>query len=205
MMAYEWDVFLSYRRSNDWPRFVQRQFLPKLKHWLDTVLGDAAKIFVDVNEIETGDDWPYALAHGLAHSKIMVCLWSAEYFRSKWCALELTHMLARRKSLVTRSGQLPPLILAALIHDSNNLTRELSRIQKFPMQDYSNPWIADGSLTEERLSVEIEKLARHAGNALMHVPEYDDSWPSLATAEFMHLFNGEADQDLPPSLGLVDS
>ncbi|HJY95833.1 MAG TPA: hypothetical protein VJ371_12835, partial [Streptosporangiaceae bacterium] len=33
-MPYEWDVFLSYRRSNDWPRFVERQFFPKLKHWL---------------------------------------------------------------------------------------------------------------------------------------------------------------------------
>jgi hypothetical protein len=176
-MAYEWDVFLSYRRSNDWPRFVERQFLPKFRHWLDTVLGHAANIFVDVHEIETGDDWPYELAYGLAHSKIMVCLWSAEYFTSKWCALELTQMLARRMSLADSSGRLPPLIIAALIHDSNDLARELRRIQQFPMQDYSNPWIADGSLTEERLSVEIEKLARHVGRALKHVPGYDESWP----------------------------
>ena len=55
-MPYEWDVFLSYRRSNDWPRFVERQFFPKLKHWLDTVLGHTAKIFVDVRKLEAGDD-----------------------------------------------------------------------------------------------------------------------------------------------------
>jgi hypothetical protein len=200
-MPYEWDVFLSYRRSNDWPRFVERQFFPKLKHWLDTVLGHTAKIFVDVRQLEAGDDWPYKLADGLAHSKTMVCLWSAEYFTSRWCALELTQMLARRNSVAGPSGQLPPLIIAALIHDSQNLARDLSRIQQFPMQDYSNPWIADGSVTEERLSVEIERLARQVAGALSQVPVYDESWPSLATAEFMHLFNTEISQNLPPRLG----
>jgi hypothetical protein len=200
-MSYEWDVFLSYRRSNDWPRFVERQFLPKLKHWLDTALGRAARIFVDVRQIEAGDDWPYKLADGLARSKTMVCLWSAEYFTSRWCELELTQMLARRNSAAGPSGQLPPLVIAALIHDSQNLARELNRIQQFPIQDYSNPWIADGSLTEEKLSVEIERLARQVADALSQVPEYDESWPSLATAEFVHLFNTAASQDLPPGLG----
>jgi hypothetical protein len=69
------------------------------------------------------------------------------------------------------------------------------------MQDYSNPWIADGSVTEERLSVEIERLARQVAGALSQVPAYDESWPSLATAEFMHLFNAEISQNLPPRLG----
>jgi hypothetical protein len=200
-MAYEWDVFLSYRRSNDWPRFVEKQFYPKLKHWLDTTLGDSAEIFVDVQAIEAGDDWPYDLAYGLAHSKIMVCLWSAEYFTSKWCALELAQMLARRKSLAGPAGRLPSLIIAALIHDSQNLPLELKRIQQFPMQDYSNPWIAAGSLTEERLAVEIEKLAGHVAKALKNAPEYDESWSLLAANEFMHLFNSGGGQNLPPSLG----
>jgi hypothetical protein len=69
------------------------------------------------------------------------------------------------------------------------------------MQDYSNPWIADGSVTEERLSVEIERLARQVAGALSQVPAYDESWPSLAAAEFMHLFNAEISQNLPPRLG----
>ncbi len=200
-MAYEWDVFLSYRRNNDWPRFVQKQFLPKLRTWLDTELGHAARIFVDVSEIEAGDDWPYELADALAHSKTMICLWSAEYFTSRWCALELTQMLARRKSLAGPSGRLPPLIIGVLIHDSENLPRELSRIQQFPMQDYSSPWIAEGSLTEEHLGFEIRKLAQQVANALRHVPPYDESWPDLAATEFMHMFDAGPSLDLPPSLG----
>ncbi len=200
-MAYQWDVFLSYRRSNDWPRFVEKHFFPMLQHWLDTVLGQESKIFVDVREIETGDAWPYRIADGLAHSKTMVCLWSREYFSSKWCALELTQMLARRTSLTGPSGP-PPLILAVLIHDSENLDPTLGDIQRFALQEYSNPWIAEGSTTAERLSVEIERLARHVAKAMNTAPEYDESWPALVTTEFMHLFNTEVSQDLP-SLGLV--
>lgn len=200
-MAYQWDVFLSYRRSNDWPRFVEKHFLPMLQHWLDTVLGRKSDIFVDVHEIETGDAWPYRLADGLAHSRTMVCLWSKEYFSSKWCALELAQMLARRKLLTGASGP-PPLILAVLIHDSEKVDPILEDIQRFALQDYCNPWIAKGSRTAEHLSVEIRRLAQHVGKALNTAPEYDDSWPDLVTAEFMRLFNAEVSHDLP-SLGRV--
>jgi TIR domain len=199
-VAYEWDVFLSYRRSNDWPRFVEKHFLPKFKHWLDAALGSTAQIFVDVREIEAGDDWPYKLANALAHSKTMVCLWSAEYFTSRWCELELTQMLARRRSLAGPAGELPPLVIAALIHDSENLSGELRRIQRFPMQDLSNPWIARGSLTDERLAVQIEKLAQQVARALRQVPAHDDAWAGLATSEFMHFFDTEASQDSLPRL-----
>lgn len=204
-MAYQWDVFLSYKRSNDWPAYIEKHFLPKLQHWLDTALGRTSKIFVDVHEIETGEEWPYQLAHALAHSKVMVCLWSKEYFSSKWCALELTQMLARRKSLTGPSGAPPSLILGVLIHDSENLDHALNGIQKFALQKYASPWIAEGSLTAERLSEEIERLAGHLVKALVNAPEYDDSWPNLVTAEFMRMFEEEVIQDLPPSLGRVVS
>ena len=199
-MTYQWDVFLSYRRSNDWPRFVEKHFLPKLQHWLDAALGYASKIFVDVHEVETGDAWPYKLADGLAHSKTMICLWSREYFSSKWCAGELSQMLARRKSLLGPSGP-PPLILAVIIHDSENLDHSLADIQRFALQDYCNPWIAEGSPTAERLSMEIERLARDVADALAKVPEYDNAWPGLVTDEFMRLFDAGTTQNLLPSLG----
>jgi TIR domain len=199
-MAYQYDVFLSYRRSNDWPRFVENHFIPKFQHWLDAALGHTSKIFFDVRDIETGDAWPYKLANGLAHSKTMVCLWSREYFSSRWCELELTQMLARRKSLVGPLGP-PPLILAVVIHDSEDIDPSLTDIQRFTLRDYCNPWIAEGSQTAERLSVEIEKFARDVADALAQAPEYDAKWPELVTAEFLHLFDDGPNQDRPPSLG----
>lgn len=204
-MAYHYDVFLSYRRSNDWPKFVERQFLPKFKHWLDAELGRASSIFVDVHEIETGESWPYRLADALAHSKIMVCLWSREYFSSKWCEAELTQMLARRKSLMDPAGPPPPLILAVAIYDSEDVDPTIADIQRFPLQEYSNPWIAEGSQVAERLSMELQRLAGHVADAVARAPEYDSAWLNLVTTEFLRLFRNRTTQDVPPSLGSVIS
>jgi hypothetical protein len=203
-MTYQYDVFLSYRRSNDWPRYVERQFLPKFKHWLDAELGRASSIFVDVHELETGESWPYRLADALAHSKVLVCLWSREYFSSRWCEAELTQMLARRRALIGSSGP-PPLILAVAIYDSEDVDQSIADIQRFSLQDYSNPWMAEGSLVAERLSMELQKFARHAADALARAPEYDPGWPNLVTTEFLRIFEGRATQNVPPSLGKVSS
>ena len=204
-VAYQYDVFLSYRRSNDWARFVEEQFLPMFKHWLDTTLGRASSIFFDVRDIETGESWPYRLANALACSKVMVCLWSLEYFHSsQWCEAELSQMMARRKSLAGRLGP-PPLILAAVIYDCENLDPSLADIQWFSIEKYSNPWIGKGSLTAERLSMELKKFARDVADALTHAPEYDPTWPSLVTTEFLRIFKSQLTQELPPSLGSVDT
>lgn len=199
-MGYQWDVFLSYKRSNYWSMFVKRHFLPMLELWLGTVIGREIKIFVDVDQMETGDPWPYKLADGLARSKTMICLWSREYFSSRWCSLELSQMLARRKSITGPSGP-PPIILAVVIHDTERVDRIIADIQRFPLQDYCNPWIADYSLTAERLSFEIRRFAEHVADALIQAPEYDETWPSLVTDEFLHLFNHEPYQGDLPRLG----
>jgi TIR domain len=199
-MGYQYDVFLSYRRANDWPKFVDNHFLPMFKHWLDAALGRTSTLFFDVREIETGQSWPYRLADALAHSKVMVCLWSKEYFSSPWCAAELTQMLARRNSLIGPHGP-RPLVLAVVIHDSKDLDPSLADIQIFPLQRYSNPWIAEGSQAAERLSMEIEKFAQHVADALAQAPEYDPAWPSLVTEEFMKIFRTRTAPEFPPSLG----
>jgi len=200
MADYKYDVFLSYRRANEWPRFVHDHFLPKFRHWLDTTLGRTSTVFFDEQEIETGESWPYRLADALAHSRVMVCLWSKEYFSSQWCAAELGHMLARRQSLTGSLGPLP-LILAVVIHDGNDIHASLGEIQRFPLQKYSNPWIAEGSSVAEVLSMKIEEFTTHVVHALDRVPDYDPSWPSLATKEFLEIFGSRGILREPPSLG----
>ncbi len=200
MADYEYDVFLSYRRANDWPRFVRDHFLPKFKHWLDTTLGRSSSVFFDAQDIEAGESWPYRLADALAHSRIMVCLWSKEYFSSRWCAAELSHMLARRQSLTNSLGP-PPLILAIVIHDGDDIDTSLADIQRFPLQKYSNPWIAEGSSVAEVLSMRIQEFSGHVVHALNRVPDYDPSWPDLATKEFLGVFANRTVQRELPSLG----
>lgn len=198
-MSYKYDVFLSYRRANAWPKFVDRIFLPMFRHWLSAELGRNPEIFFDADCIETGSQWPNELATGVASSKLMVCLWSREYFSSDWCKAELGHMMTRRATY--DSVNPPPLVLAAIIHDGEWFPVELRNIQQFPIQTYSNPWMREDSQRAEELSEKIMKLAIHVKRALNHVPDYDASWQQLTTDEFTKLFHCKIAQTAPPSLG----
>jgi hypothetical protein len=199
-MSYEFDVFLSYRRLNQWPKFVEKTFLPMLDHWLTTELGEPARIFFDVKDVEVGHAWPQRLADGLSSSKLMVCLLSREYFSSKWCAEELGHMLARREATI-KDGKPLPLIIAVVIHDGDTFPAEIADIQRYPIQDYANPWLRAGGRHSEKLSNEIKRLCESIRKACQVAPPHDPEWGKLATVKFIRLFTERSRQANLPSLG----
>jgi hypothetical protein len=198
---YQYDIFLSYRHDNEWPRFIKKHFKPKLSHWLDTKLEAKSKIFFDEQSIETGAAWPHSLADGLAYSKIMVCLWSKQYFSSLWCKAELKQMLLRRTALTKPNNAPPRLIIAVAIDDCDEVHDSISDIQKFPLQEYSDPWIADNSLADYYLSQEIRHLADHVATALLAAPEFDPNWPQEVGEDFDEVFINQVSQRDLPSLG----
>jgi len=204
VLEYEYDVFLSYRRANAWPKFVGDTFIPMFRHWLEAEVGYQPQIFFDADEIETGESWPHRLATGIALSKVMVCLWSREYFSSPWCQAELGHMMARRENTKSGTGPLP-LILALVIHDSENISPHLSSIQRLAIQEYANPWLARDSRRAEELSERIHRFAIHVSHALQKVPECNPNWSSLAVDSFVQLFQQQTTQRDVPSLGGVAS
>jgi len=198
-MSYEFDVFLSYRRAQAWPRFVENIFVPMFSHWLGAQLGRDPLIFVDVDCIETGMPWPSRLAASVASSRLMVCLWSREYFSSDWCQAELSHMMARRVAI--NADDPLPLIVAVVIHDGDTFPPELGDIQQFPIQKYSNPWMRKGSAKAEELSEKINTLSAHVAHALEYAPEHDPTWRNIATKTFLGTFRDRTTQSRPPSLG----
>lgn len=200
-MPYSYDVFVSYRRANAWPKFVDETFLPMFEHWLGAEVGESPRIFFDVDVIETGDSWPHRLADGIAGSKVLLCLWSREYFGSDWCLAELGHMLARRSAVAGAADRPPPLIVAAVIHDGEDVAPQLSDIQRYDIQQYANPWIAKGSPTAEELSNRVRILASHVAHALRQAPGHDAGWAGLATEQFIDLHRRRVLQRTVPSLG----
>ena len=86
--GYEFDVFFSYKRhslSADWTRRVAALF----NYYLSLELNvPEARVFVDQESIELGDEWPEALQRALRRSKCLVCVWSPLYFQSDWCYSE---------------------------------------------------------------------------------------------------------------------
>lgn len=171
-----------------------------LDHWLTSELGEDARIFFDADDIEAGQSWPQRLADGVASSKVMVCLWSREYFRSEWCAQELSHMLARRAS-TAGSGMPLPLVIGVVIHDGEDIPHGVADIQRFPIQKYASPWIQQRSPNAERLSEQIRELASSVGKACASAPDHDPEWRRLATAQFRSLFEPRHPAAGRPTLG----
>jgi hypothetical protein len=117
---YEFDVFLSYSRKGSSPGWVHNHFLPKLRACLTDEIGHEPKVFVD-QEMETGTVWPNRLAQVLAGSKILVSIYSAQYFQSHWCQAEWESMAERERLLGLASPELTQgLILPVLYSDSQN-------------------------------------------------------------------------------------
>jgi hypothetical protein len=205
-LDYQYDVFLSYRASNAWPQYVRAHFQPMLEHWLAASLGRQSQIFYDVNEVDPGRSWPRELANGIAHSRTMVCLWSREYFTSKWCLAELDHMNERRRSLNGSADPLP-LILGVVIHDGDAVDGDLrvADIQRFDMKDCNNPWMAEGSEMKAQLSLKVRDFAEYVARAVKQVPNYNPTWETQARQMFEATYNSPDDPPVapydPPGLG----
>lgn len=180
------------------PGSVDGIFLPMLKRELSDALGDKAKIFHD-KQIEVGAEWPPSLALALANSKILICLWSRQYFTSDWCQAELKQMLARREAI--GGTPLAPIIISAVIHDGDHIPRDLGSIQRIEIQRYASPDLAEHSQRREELSFCVRKLAEDAGKAIEKVPPFDAAWRQLAVDKFNALFAAKGGQFMVPSLG----
>jgi hypothetical protein len=200
-MAYEYDVFLSYRRHGEWPEWVEKVFRPLFEHWLGEE-HPRVRIFIDY-EIESGAAWPQRLGKALSESRVLVPLFSRQYFSSPWCQLELSQMSAREARCNFRTAENPGgLIVPAHIHDGDGFPARAQAIQAAKLQEYTNVRLAKGSATEEHLSEEIRDWVPDIATAIRSAPPHDDEWTRLTVEAFVEQFRlGDSKQTAPPSLG----
>lgn len=200
-MDYEYDVFISYCRRGEWPQWVKEKFLPLFEHWLGAELGEDCRIYIDQN-MEKGVAWPYELAYALSHAKVLVPLWSREYFHSAWCKAELAHMLVREKECHFRTLNNPRgLIIPAIIYNGEDIPKCISHIGYLGIQDCTNVRMAPGSATEEELSNRIKNWVPSVANAIKSAPPYNPEWGNLTADEFLKLFELPEPQQIQlPSL-----
>jgi hypothetical protein len=98
-VAYQYDIFISYKRHTETLGWIKKHFFPLLEHRVGLELGRDPEVFVHevAQQIPAGANWPVELGETLAGSRILVALWTKNYFNSRWCAEELSHMLAREQ------------------------------------------------------------------------------------------------------------
>lgn len=87
-MAYQYDVFISYKNQPGLVTWVKDHFQPLLQTWLDNELPQPAAIFRDKVSIEAGDQWSKAIKEALGGSRVIIAVLTPQYFTSKWCVAE---------------------------------------------------------------------------------------------------------------------
>jgi len=86
-MSYEHDIFISYRRSSTAGEWVKNHLAPCLEARLNDVAPRPVRIFYDLRMAD-GVNWPAELKRQVRNSKLLLAVWSADYFRSAWCVAE---------------------------------------------------------------------------------------------------------------------
>ncbi len=83
-MGYEFDVFISYKHGKLFGNWVHEHFYDIFKDCLNQSLGRESRIFLDKNDIYSGDEWPERIRKSLALSKCQIGIWSPHYFNSSY-------------------------------------------------------------------------------------------------------------------------
>jgi hypothetical protein len=86
-MGYDFEIFLSYRRSSTVGPWVRNHLHPKLLARIEEISAIPIRISLDA-DMPGGVVWPDDLKLRLRSSAILLTVWSADYFRSDWCMAE---------------------------------------------------------------------------------------------------------------------
>lgn len=97
-MSYEYEIFLSYRRSPTVGPWVRNHLHPRLQARIEEISPIDIRISLDT-EMPGGTAWPNELKLRLKSSAILLTVWSADYFRSDWCMAEWRSFRQREANL----------------------------------------------------------------------------------------------------------
>lgn len=173
-MNYEYDAFFSYKRhtlTNDWHETVRQ----KLAFYtgLELGLGRDASIFLDREDIQTGDVWLNRLSGALQRSKCVVCILTPNYFQSTYCVSELN-------AFIERSAQTgASLVVSASGFDGDNFPSEFkSAWQYADFTKYLNTAPAFwASLKAGEFDDVLKVFAKDLADKIRNAPVFSDQFP----------------------------
>ncbi|MCQ8130672.1 toll/interleukin-1 receptor domain-containing protein [Methylomonas rivi] len=186
-MTYQHDVFISYRRQELWTPWTRDHFKKLLKAYLQQELQIEPDIFVD-ERIQVGADWINALGEHLATSKVMVAIFSGDYFASDWCLHELDLMLARAQQAATGKPNYQPLVIPVVVHDGQFIPEIAKRIQPADMAKFRVAFINEATADYQEFSKAMGQLAPAIASAISKAPVFQDEWIAQYQERFDQLY-----------------
>lgn len=191
-MPYKYDVFISYRRDPETLAWIKDHFIPLLKLRLGFELKREPTIYLD-EQVEAGAAWPAALGAALGESRVLIALWTANYFSSVWCTEEFSQMLQREDQAKLRKAAKPQgLIIPAFIHDGDSFPATLKHIKPFQIQSCFNPRMAHNSPRAEELDAALAAQAASIASSILKAPPWRKKWTAKASRAFYKRFHSHA-------------
>ncbi|MGD1929826.1 MAG: TIR domain-containing protein [Leptolyngbyaceae cyanobacterium] len=192
-MSYEYDIFISYKRKQIWSTWIDEIFLEDFIDLLEEELCRKVKVFVDRKNVKTGTRWDLSIVKSLFDSRILLPLWSGEYFSSKWCKFELAHMLARQELCgFAKNPNSQCLIVPAniRIRDRQKIPECVRVLKPKELNEFANCRIADKSSRREELYKAVDDWVPDIAEAINAAPEHNSKWENLlednpAVAKFL--------------------
>jgi len=181
-MPYVHDVFISYRRHAIWTPWVRDKVKPLLDAYLTQELGRQANIFFD-ERIDPGADWPNALGTCLASSRVMLAIFSGDYFGSEWCLHELDLMHQR-----LRHNPGSAVIIPVIFHDGDLIPDEIGRLQSVNMKHFRNPSIQPDTPLHAMFCDAMGLLAPRIKPSIVEAPPHDPGWVVTCCARFDEIY-----------------
>lgn len=181
-MDYIYDVFISYRRHREWTPWTREHVFGLLDAYLTQELGRSPAIFID-EHIEPGVDWPDRLAGALGRARVLLAVFSGDYFGSDWCIHELDLMYGRLRRFPSSR-----IIIPVIGHDGEQIPDEIARIQTFDLSAYRNTDIQRRTPRFEQFSESVRNLAPHVAAAIGSAPSFDPSWLHECQARFDQVY-----------------
>ncbi|GJL66943.1 MAG: hypothetical protein NPIRA05_19140 [Nitrospirales bacterium] len=178
-MAYEYDLFISYRRRDSVADWVRLHLRPRLEQSLYDHLPHDPKIWIDVEQAE-GVDWRENLTKGLTRSKLLLPVWSPDYFRSEYCMAEWVSMRKRQELLQQESIQLPPsLVYPVKYSDGNHYHKDAKAIEckkDFSSLNYPYQTFKDSARYMQFHDL-VDQIAVELTVWLALIPDWREDWP----------------------------
>ncbi|MGH9836562.1 MAG: toll/interleukin-1 receptor domain-containing protein [Blastocatellia bacterium] len=178
--AYEYDVFVSYRRKQPVMDWVNNHFYPLLDQRLpdEMPVEHETKIFIDFDEIETGAAWPAKLREALRKSRCIVAVWSPEYFRSEWCMAEWRTFVEREKLLGLPADR-QRLIYPVVFADGEHFPPDAKETQYRDLKKWNLPHLPfRNSLEFLDFDKEVQAVANELAAMIQKAPAWND-WPII--------------------------
>jgi len=193
-MSYVYDVFVSYRRHLEWTPWARQHLRGLLDAYLTQDLGKEPEIFID-EQIEPGADWPNRLGYALGRSRVLLTVFSRDYFSSAWCVHELDLMYDR---LCQHNAC--QLILTTVGHDGEMIPKEIARIQPLDLKQFRNTDLQRKTPRFEEFSEVIKTFSPSLAKAIESAPPFNPKWEQDCKDRFNAIYQARADGCAGPIL-----